>query len=238
MNSALIVEDLAEPRQWLAELLRSIMPDLKQIDLAETRAQAQALVTQRGLGGYDLALVDWGLPDGNAEPLIRLLTGIRPDSEVIVATIHDDDAHVFAALRAGATGYILKSQPGAVVRAQLQGILRGEPALSPSVALRVLRHFREPASAASAGAVSSASLTRPAPAGSAPTGCEATLHLSAREVDVLRLIGKGYSAPEVARLLGISSHTASSYVRDIYRKLGISSRAEAAMEAARRGLVA
>lgn len=238
MNSALIVEDLAEPRQWLAELLRSIMPDLKQIDLAETRAQAQALVTQRRLGGYDLALVDWGLPDGNAEPLIRLLTGIRPDSEVIVATIHDDDAHVFAALRAGATGYILKSQPSAVVRAQLQGILRGEPALSPSVALRVLRHFREPASAASAGTVSSAGSTRPAPAGSAPSGCEATLHLSAREVEVLRLIGKGYSAPEVARLLGISSHTASSYVRDIYRKLGISSRAEAAMEAARRGLVA
>jgi DNA-binding CsgD family transcriptional regulator len=61
--------------------------------------------------------------------------------------------------------------------------------------------------------------------------------LSQREVDVLRLIGKGYSAPEAGRLLGISSHTASSYVRDIYRKLGISSRAEAAMEAVRRGLV-
>ena len=53
----------------------------------------------------------------------------------------------------------------------------------------------------------------------------------------LRLIGKGYSAPEAGRLLGISNHTASSYVRDIYRKLGISSRAEAAMEAVRRGLV-
>jgi DNA-binding NarL/FixJ family response regulator len=57
-------------------------------------------------------------------------------------------------------------------------------------------------------------------------------------VDVLRLIAKGYRAPEVGPLLGISASTVSSYVRDIYRKLGISSRAEAAMEAARRGLVA
>ncbi len=62
--------------------------------------------------------------------------------------------------------------------------------------------------------------------------------LTDREVDVLRLIAKGYRATEVAPLLGLSANTVSSYVRDIYRKLGISSRAEAAMEAARRGLVA
>ena len=61
--------------------------------------------------------------------------------------------------------------------------------------------------------------------------------LTEREIDVLRLIAKGYKAPEVAPLLGITAHTVSSYVRDIYRKLGISSRAEAAMEAAKRGLV-
>ncbi|RYY82149.1 MAG: LuxR family transcriptional regulator, partial [Comamonadaceae bacterium] len=62
--------------------------------------------------------------------------------------------------------------------------------------------------------------------------------LTEREVDVLRLIAKGYRSPEVGPLLGISPTTVSGYVRDIYRKLGISSRAEAAMEAARRGLVA
>ena len=59
-----------------------------------------------------------------------------------------------------------------------------------------------------------------------------------READVLRLIAKGYRSPEVAPLLGLTPSTVSSYVRDIYRKLGISSRAEAAMEAAKRGLVA
>ena len=232
LQRALIVEDLDEPRQWLAELLPEALSGIQQVDTAASLAAARALAQ---CNSYDLALVDWGLPDGTAESLIQDLATARPDGEVIVATIHDDDAHVFPALRAGATGYILKSQPRAVVMAQLQGIERGEPALSPSVALRVLKHFH---------ALPQARRTSDAPDlvandndnVPAPIGPNAS-HLSQREIDVLRLIGKGYSAPEAGRLLGISNHTASSYVRDIYRKLGISSRAEAAMEAVRRGLV-
>jgi DNA-binding NarL/FixJ family response regulator len=130
---------------------------------------------------------------------------------------------VFPALRAGASGYILKSQPGQVVAAQLQRIERGEPALSPSIAVRVLRHFQ--------------SVPAPVPSGVQPPTVEDAPKLTDREIDVLRLIGKGYKGPEVAALLELSSHTITGYVRDIYRKLGISSRAEAAVEAARRGLV-
>ena len=106
--------------------------------------------------------------------------------------------------------------------AQLRRIELGELALSPSIALRVLRHFR------------AAPVAPPHQTVTAPSAVK----LTEREVDVLRLIAKGYRAPEVGPLLGITSSTVSSYVREIYRKLGISSRAEAAMEAARRGLVA
>jgi DNA-binding NarL/FixJ family response regulator len=213
---ALIVEDLDEPRQWLAELLPQALPVVQQVDTAASLAEARACMRSHS---YGLALVDWGLPDGTSEGLIAELVAARPDATIIVATIHDDDAHVFPALRAGATGYILKSQPNAVVAAQLQRIERGEPALSPSIAVRVLRHFQ---------------VLPPLPvAGLAADGP----HLTEREVEVLRLIGKGYKAPEAAGLLQLSAHTVSGYVRDIYRKLGISSRAEAAMEAARRGLV-
>lgn len=234
LQRALIVEDLDEPRAWLAELLPQAVASVTAVDTAANLAQARALIAEHS---YDLALVDWGLPDGTAEGLIRDLARARPEAEIIVATIHDDDAHVFPALRAGATGYILKSQPGNVVVAQLRGIERGEPALSPSVALRVLKHFHAFGHSSSASAASDFVASEwPERATGAPAPPEA--HLSQREVDVLRLIGKGYSAPETARLLGISAHTTSSYVRDIYRKLGISSRAEAAMEAARRGLVA
>ncbi len=217
-DRALIVEDLDEPRQWLAELLPRALPGVQQVDTAATVAEARERMREHS---YGLALVDWGLPDGTSECLIAELVAMRPGAVVIVATIHDDDTHVFPALRAGATGYILKSQPTEDVIAQLHRIESGEPALSPSIALRVLRHFR----------ASPSLVDRGAPPAD-------TVKLTDREVDVLRLIAKGYRAPEVGPLLGISPATVSSYVRDIYRKLGISSRAEAAMEAARRGLVA
>jgi DNA-binding NarL/FixJ family response regulator len=217
---ALIVEDLDEPRRWLAEILPRALPQVRQVDTAATLAEARERMAQHR---YGLALVDWHLPDGTSEALIAELVAAQPEAVVIVATIHDDDTHVFPALRAGASGYILKSQPGEEVMAQLRRIELGEPALSPSIALRVLRHFRAvPAPTAA-----------PQPAAPPPE-----VKLTEREIDVLRLIAKGYRSPEVGPLLGISPTTVSGYVRDIYRKLGISSRAEAAMEAARRGLVA
>ena len=219
---ALIVEDLDEPRRWLAEILPRALPAVRRVDTAATLAEARDCMR---LHAYGLALVDWGLPDGTSEALIGELVAACPEAVVIVATIHDDDTHVFPALRAGASGYILKSQPADEVMAQLRRIEMGEPALSPSIALRVLRHFRAAPSA-------------PAPPPAPPTAGPAEVKLTDREIDVLRLIAKGYRAPEVAPLLGITALTVSSYVRDIYRKLGISSRAEAAMEAARRGLIA
>jgi DNA-binding NarL/FixJ family response regulator len=227
---ALIVEDLDEPRQWLAELLPRALPEVRQVDTAATLVQARERMAAYA---YGLALVDWGLPDGTSEELISELVAARPGAAVIVATIHDNDTHVFPALRAGATGYILKSQPSAVVVSQLQRIRLGEPALSPSIALRLLRHFRDLPEAPQMRTPNG----WPAPTEPGPAETEPQRQLTEREVDVLRLIGKGYKVPEAAGLLGISAHTVTSYVRDIYRKLDISSRAEAAVEAARRGLV-
>lgn len=214
---ALIVEDLDEPREWLADLLPQALPAVQRVDTAASLAQARRCLAEHC---YGLALVDWGLPDGTSESFIQELVAARPGAVVIVATIHDDDAHVFPALRSGAAGYILKSQPAAMVIAQLQRIERGEPALSPSVAARILRHFH-----GGAGAVTASTSTP-------------QTHLTEREISVLRLLAKGYKATEIAGLLSLSQHTVTSYIRDIYRKLDISSRAEATMEAARRGLVA
>lgn len=215
-QSALIVEDLAEPRQWLAEVLARALPSLTRVDLAATLAEAMGCMRHHR---HDLAIVDWSLPDGNAHELIASLAARQ--TVVVVATIHDDDQHVFPALQAGASGYVLKSQPRAVVESQLRRIEQGEPALSPSIAMRVLQHFRQDESAAA----------KPL----APS--ENQVHLTEREVDILRLIGKGYKASEIATLLSITVNTVNTYVRDVYRKLGISSRAEAALEASRRGLI-
>ena len=245
-DRALIVEDLDEPRQWLAELLPQALDCVKQVDTAANLAQAYAHLKARP---YGLALVDWGLPDGTSEHLIADLVRAKPDAIVIVATIHDDDAHVFPALRAGATGYILKSQPRAVVFEQLRRIELGEPALSPSIAMRMLKHFQIEKNSGNFANVSVQSSPDAIKLGlianqrsQEVAAQSATKHandhpLTLREIDVLRLIAKGYKAPEAATILSLTSSTVSSYIREIYRKLGISSRAEAAMEANRRGLV-
>ncbi len=229
-DSALIVEDLDEPRLWLVDVLRRALPDLRRIDAAADLAQADALVRQRH---YGLAVVDWGLPDGTAQALIGRLARTIPPTLVVVATIHDDDRHVFPALQAGASGYVLKSQPRAVVETQLQRIAQGEPPLSPSIALRVLAHFRQSldrqGSAAADGPV-----REPPPAASVNEGAA---RLTLREEEVLSMMGRGLKAAEIGRRLSISVNTVNGYVREVYRKLDIGSRAEAALEATRRGLI-
>lgn len=235
----LIVEDLDEPRRWLAALLPTVLPGVRHIDTAASAAEAHALIAGHA---YALSFIDWTLPDGTGEPLIRRLVAARPDARVVVTTIHDDDAYVFPALRAGATGYVLKTQPPEMVAAQIRRLEQGEPALSPSVATRILRYFqslRQPLQrAAGPPALPGGGVGGGTGGAAEAAALDEEVLLTRREVEVLQLIAKGYSVPEAARLLGIASTTAGGYVRDIYRKLGISTRAEAAMEAARRGLVA
>jgi DNA-binding NarL/FixJ family response regulator len=202
---ALIVDDLASSRDWLACATTLAFPGIA-IAQAATLAQAMPLCEPPP----PLALIDLGLPDGSG---IRLIEHLHPRGVLcIVATVFDDDAHLFPALHAGAQGYVLKDQTPEALAAMLGGIAAGQPPLSPSIARRLLRHFQPVAPAANA--------------------------LTARETEVLRLIAKGMSIGESADLLGLSRHTVAGYLKDIYRKLAVGSRAEATLEAMRRGLVA
>ena len=203
---ALVVDDLASSREWLERALTLAFPGIA-VDTTATVADALTYVDPPP----PLALVDLGLPDGSGLRVIEELAR-RGTTMAIVATVFDDDAHLFPALRAGAQGYVLKDQPPEALAAMLQGIAAGQPPLSPSIARRLLQHFRPPE-----------------PSAEAPA-------LTPRETDVLRLTAKGMTVQEVADLLGLSRHTAGGYLKDIYRKLAVSTRAEAALEAARRGL--
>jgi DNA-binding NarL/FixJ family response regulator len=221
-GDVLLLEDLPEPRLWLRSLVRQAWPSaahvVEAVNLQEAR---ESLPSHR----FQIALVDWELPDGNAGALTAHLNKTAPETTVIVSTIHDDDERVFAALRAGASGYVLKSQSSERVLGQLRAIERGEPALTPSIANKVLAHFR---------------VLPPAPVGasqpSRPLAIDGAEQLTAREVEVLRLIAKGYRNGEAADLMGISPHTLGGYIKVVYRKLGISCRAEAALEASRLGI--
>jgi DNA-binding NarL/FixJ family response regulator len=209
LSSALLIEDNLDIRTWLAGLLHVAFPGITVVE-AGTMAEARALMIGQS---YPVALVDIGLPDGSGIDLVHELREQQPDSFVVVTTIFDDDAHIFSALTAGAHGYLLKEQPEATLIAQLRRVIAGDPPLSPSIARRILQHFHPPA------------LPQPA----SP--------LSVREAEVLRLVAKGLSRPEVGNLLGISSNTVAGHIKAVYRKLNISNRAEATQEAIRLGLM-
>lgn len=204
---ALVLDDLASSRDWLSQALQRAFPGIV-IDTAASVAEALACVDPPP----PIALLDLGLPDGSGVRVIEALRE-RGDTLCIVATVFDDDAHLFPALRAGAQGYVLKDQSPEVLADMLRGIAAGQPPLSPSIARRLLRHFQP-----------------------LPTPADEP-HLTPRETDVLRLTAKGMTLGEVSEALGLSRHTTSGYLKDVYRKLSVSSRAEATLEATRRGLV-
>lgn len=208
MTKILIVEDLSETRRWLSEIVSAAFEKSEIHEAASMRAG----IAQAAARDYDVALIDLGLPDGSGLDVLRNLRLLRPQTVCVVTTVMGDDASIVGALSAGAQGYLLKEQPQDLLVRQLKQMAEGIPALSPSVARRIMEHFKR---------------TGPA----APED-----DLTGREREVLGLIGRGLRNGEVAELLGISENTVAGYIKDIYRKLGISSRAEASWHAARLGL--
>jgi DNA-binding NarL/FixJ family response regulator len=209
MQRGLVIEDLPPSQEWLVRVLAEAFPSIHVTVADCLRAAHRAL--QNGVP--DIALIDLGLPDGDGTDLVAHLNQIDPAAVSVVTTVFDDDQHLLAALRAGAHGYVLKDQPAEQVRELLLGIAAGQPPLSPSIAQRLLGFFRE----------------------TGPVDDEA--RLTEREREVLALIAKGCTVAHVAALLGISRHTTAGYVKAIYRKLNVSTRAEATLEATRRGIV-
>ncbi len=214
-RQALVLEDRPDTRRWLVDILARAIPDLNIRTACNLKAARHLLATE---AGWHLALVDIGLPDGSGIELITEMRESHPLTDTIVTTIHDDDANLFGAIAAGARGYLLKSQPADILVRHLQQFEAGMPPLSPSIARRMLAWFSE----------------RPFP-GAAPGNPDT--RLSARDVEVLTCIGRGMRVAETARHLGLTESTVASYIKQLYRKLDINNRAEAALEAAKRGLV-
>lgn len=207
MRNALIVEDLPDTQEWLMRLVVHAFPDVQCL-CANSVESALTMLRRIPL---DLALVDLGLPDGDGTRVIEALSALAPPPVIVVATIYEDDRHLFPALQAGAQGYLLKDQPMAQLVANLRGILDGTPPLSPAIARRLLGFFKEPA-----------------PGGET---------LTAREREALGFLAQGMKVAEMAQAMGITRNTASDYVKSVYRKLNVSSRAQAALHAARMGLI-
>jgi DNA-binding NarL/FixJ family response regulator len=155
----------------------------------------------------------------------RAIAAAHPAVGVIVLTMFEDDESVFAAIRAGARGYVLKdADRGALLRA-IRAVASGEALLGQAVAQRVLQHF--------AGAPAAALATAPGAAEARP---EALAELTAREVEVLRLIARGVRNRQIAEQLVITEKTVANHVSNIYNKLQVADRVEAMLRAREAGL--
>ncbi|MEK8029626.1 response regulator transcription factor [Ideonella sp. DXS29W] len=241
----LILEDNPVARDFLSRVLRESFSDPISITEAgdlETAREQIALTGPHGLHGADpfkLMLVDLELPDGNGLELLAELT--QYPATKVVTTLYSDDDHLFPALQCGADGYLLKEDRFDVLVEELRKIVLGQPPLSPAIARRLLTHFRHGAAADSAAPAPMSTLSSaPSGAGQKPVPIEKPVdlpHLTPREIEVLTYLSKGFTIKEIANLMGIKWFTVNDHIKSIYRKLNVSSRAEAAVLASKQGLV-
>lgn len=214
----LIVED--EP-ELLHRFSEAVLADsgLSLIAGVATGAAAFAVLSSTT---PDVLLLDLGLPDMNGIDVIRHVVRHGLQCEVLVVTMFGDDQHVFDALQAGATGYLLKDLGLARIAASIHDLCAGGSPISPSIARRVLARMRS---------------VDPNSVRNAASQPPADSLLSPREIELLKLTAKGLSFDKVGELLEISPHTVVAHVKNIYRKLAVHSRGEAVFEATQLGLL-
>jgi DNA-binding NarL/FixJ family response regulator len=199
----LIVDDHPLTRDALAGLLAQNGFDV----VAQAGSGADAIVQAKELQP-DLVLLDLSMPDMDGLTALPKLRDAAPNAEVVVLTASEEESNLLGAIRAGAAGYLLKSEPPERIVAFLRGVAQGEAALSGAVARRLLDQVREGGSRTSV-----------------PDSVAQAL--SARELEVLLLLDRHLSTDEIAGRLFISEHTVRSHVKSLLGKLGVSSRRDA-----------
>lgn len=207
----MLVDDHALFREGIASLIRS-QPDMQVV--AEAGDGLEALVMVQNLRP-DVILIDINMPGIDGLEATRLITQAVPTSQIVMLTVRDEDARIFEAIRNGAQGYLLKTIRAQELTTMIRAAARGEAALTPAIAMRLLAEFRR---------------ASPASVPAAPTAAPAEHDeaLTFREQEVLRLIAAGQSDKQIAAMLSVSLYTVKAHVRNILAKLHVNSRRAAA----------
>lgn len=195
-----IVEDQPAARRDLVRLFRGA----DAVQVVGACASAEEAIRTLQHADLDVILVDLVLPGGNGIELVRTLKRRRPTLIALMLTVYDDPRRVFASIAAGADGYLLKSTPRAELVARVRESVDTGVALSPTIARKVVQHFRRQA----------AELGR-------------MELLSGRELEVLREVAKGSTYKEVGTTLGITTETVRVHIRNAKAKLEVSTRGQA-----------
>ncbi|WP_371876110.1 response regulator [Corallococcus exiguus] len=207
------------------------------IDIVGTALSGEAALVEVEREQPDVLLLDLGLPRMSGIDVTREVKARFPKVEILIFTIFDEEDKVLEAVKAGASGYLLKGATVDKIVEAIKEVRAGGTVIQPNLARRLLRHFRvEPDTAPvpTEPLAVAPSASEPAPA----SAQEPLLKpLSDREREILQLIAKGVSNSEAARLLSLSKATIRTHLEHIYRKLEVTNRVEAVTEGIRKGLI-
>ena len=207
----LIVDDHAVVRQGLRMFLETD-PGMEIVGEAEDGARAVALAE---LLAPDVILMDMLMPVMGGIEAIGLLRARQPETEIVAMTSVLEEATVIGAVRAGAIGYLLKTTAADALCQAIRAAAAGQVQLAPEAAALLMREVRQPGAPAAQGVDA----------------------LTEREIDVLKLLAQGQANKEIAVSLGIGDKTVKTHVSNVLAKLGVQSRTQAALQAARAGLI-
>lgn len=205
-----LIEDLREIREGLTALINGTPG----FECVAGYGMMETALTRIGSNKPDVVLTDLGLPGMSGIEGIKRLREIFPEIPIIALTIYDNDNNIFNALCNGANGYLLKNTPPARLLEALQEAVEGGSPMSPAVASRVVKLFRE---------------FRPPE--------HADYQLTPQEITLLKLLIEGHHKKTAAREMNISVHTVSFHLKNIYEKLQVHSKTEAVAKALREKLV-
>ncbi|WP_180057563.1 response regulator transcription factor [Acinetobacter sp. YH12227] len=169
-----------------------------------------------------LALVDLGLPDGNGVEIIEKIRSLEGNTMILVISAWSTQESLFSAIKAGATGYVLKERDDAEVLLSIRSILRGGAPMDPFIAREILKQISE--------------TEEPAPEQEIVEGAESSI-LTNREKEILCLVAQGLSNREIAEQLFVSRYTVESHIKHIYRKLSVTKRTKAVSTARSMGIL-
>ncbi|MBF5044084.1 MULTISPECIES: response regulator transcription factor [Myxococcaceae] len=218
-----VVEDQTRILKNQLRLLEA-SPDL---EIVGTALSGESALEQVERARPDVLLLDLGLPRMSGIDVTRHVKAQHPRIEILIFTIFDEEDRVLEAVKAGASGYLLKGTPADKIVEAIKEVSAGGTVIQPNLARRLLRHFRiEPDAAPRTAAEPAAGLDE-----------EPLKPLSDREREILQLIAKGVSNSEAARLLSLSKATIRTHLEHIYRKLEVTNRVEAVTEGIRKGLI-
>lgn len=205
---------LVDDHPMVLDGLRTLIDSLRLADVVGEAANGEEAVELARQLQPDLVIMDLHMPGMNGVEATRQILSSNPDTGVLVLTMLEDDDSVFAAMRAGARGYLLKGASQEDIARAVTSVARGEAIFSPGVASRMMRFFSAPPS----------SQAEPFP------------QLSDREREVLDLIARGSPNPEISRRLYISEKTVRNHVSNIFTKLQVANRSAAIVRAREAGL--